>query len=77
VKNIGTDGSGVHCGVSNKHEVSLDSGDNKIELPNNLELNKDILYNFKKHYEPDTFKGKIGLLLRKIGLYEIIKKIIK
>lgn len=77
VKNIGMDGSGVHCGVSNKHEVRLDSGDNKVEFSNNLELNKKILYNFKKHYGPDNFKGKIGLLLRKIGLYEIIKKIIK
>lgn len=77
VKNIGMDGSGVHCGVSNKHEVGLDSGNDKVEFSNNLELNKKILYSFKKHYGPDTFKGKIGLLLRKIGLYEIVKKIIK
>jgi len=77
VKNIGMDGSGVHCGVSNKHEVRLDSGNNKVEFSNNLELNKKILYNFKKHYGPDTFKGKIGLLLRKTGLYKIVKKIIK
>jgi hypothetical protein len=76
VQNIGMDGSGVHCGASDKHEVSLDLGDYKVEFVNNLELNKNILHNFKKHYAPNTFKGKIGLLLRKIGLYKIAKRLL-
>jgi len=69
VKNIGMDGSGVHCGASNKFDVSLDTEYSKNELPKKLELNQKILSNFKNYFEPKSIKEKIRELLIRIGLY--------
>lgn len=77
VKNIGMDGSGTHYKVSDKEQVKLDSGKSKVKFTNNLELNNKILTEFKKYYDPDSLKGKIGLFLRKIGLYDFVKNIIE
>lgn len=77
VRNIGMDGSGTHYKFSDKEQVELDSGKSKVKFTNNLELNNKILTEFKKYYDPDSLKGKIGLFLRKIGLYDFVKNIIE
>ena len=76
VKNIGMDGSGVHCGVSNQHDVILDAKDNKVEFPKKLELNQKILNNFKKHYETNIFKKKIRDILIRLGIFDRLKEIL-
>jgi hypothetical protein len=70
------DGSGVHCGVTNQHDVILDTKDHKVEFPNKLELNQKILNNFKQHYSPKTFKGKIRRFLIRLGIFDKVKKIL-
>lgn len=77
VQNIGMDGSGTHYKASDKEQVKLDSGNSKVKLTNNLELNNKILTEFKKYYDPDSLKGKVGLFLRKVGLYDFVKNIIE
>jgi hypothetical protein len=76
VKNIGMDGSGVHCGVSNQHDVILDTRDHKVEFSKKLELNEKILYNFKQYYAPKTLKGKIKEFLIRIEVFDKVKKIL-
>jgi hypothetical protein len=73
VKNIGMDGTGVHCGVNYNYDVVLDDGRKKIEFDLNLSEDKKLLKEFKKTFEPKTIKGKIGKHLKKIGLYNIVK----
>ncbi|WP_018248085.1 glycosyltransferase [Orenia marismortui] len=76
VQNIGNDGSGVHCGNTDISYVELDDGSSRTNFSDDLEENKIILRRFKKHYDPRTFKGKIGKLLKKIGLYESVKQVL-
>lgn len=76
VKNIGMDGSGVHCGVSNQHDVILDNGDCRVEFSKKLELNEKILHNFKQYYAPKTLKGKIKEFLIRIEVFDKVKKIL-
>jgi hypothetical protein len=73
VKNIGLDGSGVHCGISNKFDVNLNNLGEKVEFSNDLELNKEILSNFKK-YHNIGFKKRI---IKKLKLDKLINKIKK
>lgn len=71
LKNIGLDGSGVHCGTSNKADVNLNNSGKKVELSSDLELNKKILNNFKK-YHKTSFKKRI---IKKLKLDKVINKI--
>ena len=77
VQNIGMDGSGVHCGVNSCNDVVLDKGNQKTKFTVDLSKNKKLIKAFKNHYEPKTVKGKIAKQLKKVGLYEIIRKVIK
>jgi hypothetical protein len=75
IQNIGNDGSGVHCGDTNINYVELDNGFSRTSFIDNLEEKQIILKRFKKHYEPRTFKAKIGKVLKHFGVYYIIKEI--
>lgn len=68
VKNIGMDGSGEHCGFSDKYDVTLDDEDYDVEFSRELELNNEILQNFKQHYAHKTFFKKIREILIRIGI---------
>jgi len=75
VLNIGMDGSGVHCEINTDINIrELDNGSIKTELFTGLKMDKRIIKRFKKYYSPKTFKGKIGVFLRNIGLYDIVKR---
>lgn len=77
VQNIGNDGSGVHCGISNKNFVELDKNNFKFLLSNNLEEDNRISNNFRKHFNSKSFKNIASTILKYVGLYKIVKRIIK
>lgn len=72
VKNNGTDASGTHCSNTKKFDVNLSQ-----KVPNlrfDIKLNEEIAKSFKKKYDLDIL-GYTGVFLRKIGLYNIAKKL--
>jgi hypothetical protein len=52
IQNIGFDGSGVHCGVSDDYKVDLDPGESAFHLPHNLEPDPRILEIFDRRFRP-------------------------
>jgi len=76
VQNIGMDGSGVHCGENNNHFDILDDGKIKTQFSKNLQENSKLLRTFKQQFEP-SFKGKIAKILKKVGLYNLVKSTLK
>ncbi|WP_194166067.1 hypothetical protein, partial [Vibrio parahaemolyticus] len=68
VKNIGLDGTGLHCGESERYMVSLKK--EAIGLPNfkSFKIDDDVLTEFRKVHQINLFKAHIGFLLRKLHL---------
>jgi Glycosyl transferase family 2 len=52
VQNIGFDGSGVHCAVSDVYQVQLDPADTGFKLRPDLQLDSDILKIFDARFRP-------------------------
>ena len=52
IQNIGFDGSGVHCGVSDDYKVELDSDDRGFNLPPDLRPDPAILNIFDARFRP-------------------------
>lgn len=52
IQNIGFDGSGVHCGVSDDYKVELDSGEAGFHLPPDIALDPTILGLFDARFRP-------------------------
>ena len=77
VQNIGMDGTGVHCGKTKSCSVELDPDIDKVLFPDNLEEDQDILRNFRSYYRSKTLKRKTGKALKKLGLYEAVKRVVK
>ena len=73
IKNIGFDGSGVHCGISTKNDVTLDLGRKKIDLNKDITINNELVKEFRKHFNIGL-KGRISLIVDKMKLKKIIKK---
>lgn len=67
IQNIGTDGSGTHCGVSNKYNVELDQDLKKIEFPESLEVDKRVIHEFNRMFRSPM----------RISIIEKLKRIIK
>jgi hypothetical protein len=74
-QNIGHDGTGVHCGVSNKfhHEELWDKTDNFIFIKD-IEADMRIVKSNSK-FRSAGLRGKIVHLTKKIGLFPALKKL--
>lgn len=73
-KNIGFDGSGMHCGITDRFNVVIDERQNySIQFPKDLKENKTILNRFRKfqNNQEQFVKRTIKSLIRKI------KKLVK
>jgi glycosyltransferase involved in cell wall biosynthesis len=57
IQNIGFDGSGVHCDVSDDYKVELDDGDKTFALSPHIELNDEILQLFNARFRPRYVAG--------------------
>lgn len=75
IKNIGMDFSGTHSSNNNKYNTEM-LDDNNVILRNDLGIDKNIQNEFKKFYDLN-FKGYMGVLTRKAGIYNAINNIRK
>ena len=57
LRNIGFDGSGVHCDVSNEYDVELDSAEKPFLLPPDLEIDPVMLRVFNDRFRPSLAGG--------------------
>jgi hypothetical protein len=71
LQNIGFGESSTHC-TSSGSKYKTELYENKIILTNDLDLNNDIIYEFKKYYDLDLI-GKIGYFLKKNNLYKFFR----
>lgn len=90
VKNIGFDGSGEHCGATNRFDVDLIETDTyNIKLIKNIQENKIISRRFRdfqnntnlikklKHFFYQIFIKFPKFILKKLGLFDFVKAKLK
>jgi hypothetical protein len=79
IKNIGHDGTGVHCVTNNRYKVKIIKEDiNLLNLPDEIIIDDIVVKRCKKYFHinlKNKIKAKISNLLKLIGLYISIKKI--
>lgn len=76
VRNIGTDASGIHCGVRKKYDVKIDTGEKKTILTKALNTNEEILNRFSDYYGT-KMKVKIVTFLKFLGMYNFVKTLLE
>lgn len=54
IHNIGFDGSGIHCSVSDEYAVDLDPGDKSFSLAPDLQLDERMLQSFNQMFRKDS-----------------------
>lgn len=74
VSNIGLDFSGTHS--SNKKKYKSDLHYFKPNLVEDILPDESIMKEFKKFYNL-SFKGYLGVFLRKVGLYKFVRDLLK
>jgi hypothetical protein len=79
IRNIGNDGTGIHCGFSNRYEVKIIKEDiNLLNLPDEIIIDNKIIKRYKKFFNP-SLKNKVKKvilnILKLMGLYKFVKKI--
>jgi hypothetical protein len=72
VQNIGYDGSGTHCESSTTRNVSLDSFNQTESFPDQIELNEEILKEFRDFYQLNFLK-KLKKITKDLGVYNLAK----
>ena len=77
VSNIGHDGTGVHCGTSDKFAIPAEnlSININIKLPPGIILDKRIQSNFRNVYNTPLYEKLGKELLQSLGLYRLYRKI--
>jgi hypothetical protein len=77
VSNIGLDGTGVHCGTSDKYAVPVEnlSINTDLKLPPGIILDKRIQSNFRNVYNTPLYEQLGKKLLQSLGLYTLYRKI--
>jgi len=71
-QNIGHDGTGIHCGVSNKFDVDLWDKVDKFEFIKDIQPDDRIIKANRK-FRSAGVKGKIAKMAKKIGIYQTLK----
>ena len=74
VSNIGLDFSGTHS--SNNKKYKSDLYDFKPKLVDDISPDEKIMREFKQFYDL-SFKGYIGVFLRKVALYKFVRSLLK
>ena len=81
IKNIGHDGTGIHCGSNNRYEVKIFKEDiNLLNLPDKIIIDNKIISSYKNFFHI-SFKNKIKrivvIILKKLAMYNLVKRVIK
>lgn len=71
LRNIGFDGSGVHCDVSNDYDVELDDDDRTFVLPPDLRPDPKILRIFDQHFGRSPSLGPVRAVV------SLIKRVLR
>ena len=66
VKNIGLDGSGIHCANVENRDIKLDTGEINIVFIKNLKEDERVIKEFKNFFSP---KGFISRVYKKISFF--------
>lgn len=71
INNIGFDGTGVNCGFDKKYLFTegLENNDYKLNLPEEIKLDKRIMREFKKVFDIDKHE-KIKKIIKKVIFYD-------
>lgn len=76
IKNIGHDGTGVHCGTNNRYVVRIVKEDiNSLNLPDEVIIYEEIIKRYKNIFHislKNKAKRVISNILRLMGLYKFI-----
>jgi hypothetical protein len=77
VSNIGHDGTGVHCGTSDKYTLPAEnlSINTDLKLPPGITIDKRIQANFRNVYDIPLYEKLGKELLQSLGLYKLYRKI--
>ena len=79
IKNIGHDGTGIHCGPNYRYEVKIIKEDvNLLNLPDEIIINSIITKRYKKFFHrslKNKVKKIISSLLKLMGLSNFVKKL--
>ena len=79
IKNIGHDGTGIHCGHNNRYEIKIIKEDiNLLHLPDKIVINDTIVNRYKKFFHislKNKAKRVISNILKIMGLYKFVKKL--
>jgi len=66
IRNIGNDGTGIHCGSSNRYEVKIVKEDiNLLNLPDEIIIDNKIIIRYKKFFNP-SLKNKVKKIILNI-----------
>jgi len=81
IQNTGHDGTGTHCGANNRYEVKIVKEDiNLLNLPDEVIIDDEIIKRYKNIFHislKNKIKGAIISILKKVGMYIWVRKIIK
>ena len=78
VRNIGTDGSGSHCGKSSWTDVVLDDGRCIINFNDSIEVDDKIALSFKRFYNGrPSMRNFLIFILKETNLFIPINNILK
>ncbi|TYB32240.1 MAG: glycosyltransferase [Candidatus Mcinerneyibacterium aminivorans] len=79
IKNIGHDGSGVHCGSNDKHNTNLCTENvQRLNFPDKILINDKIISNYKDFFSfslKERIKKNIIIILKKLRLYNLLSNI--
>ena len=76
VNNIGHDGSGINCGITDKFKVVLED-DIKCELVEEVVLDREIINNIRVKMLDKTADDLLPIYKEKVKIYEYILRIIR
>ncbi len=79
INNIGHDGSGTHSIKSRRNKFIQDTLNNNSipKLPSKIELNNQLMKNFKKVYKTNIFKKILFKMIKKTKLYSSYKRLVR
>jgi hypothetical protein len=75
IDNIGNDSTGVHCGKSTRFSQSDLNRLDYPKLPPNIEINPEIMNNFRKVYSKNIIQKLLGKSVKRTFLYGYYRKI--
>lgn len=79
IKNVGHDGTGIHCGINSRYEVKIIKEDiDLLNLPDKIIIDDIVIKKYKNFFYrslKNKIKVTISNTLKIMGLYKFVKKL--